>query len=91
MSDSTRGGVESGRFPRDKVRKIPPFTPTSSRVLVLGMKASRSLPAGEGLRFAAWAGAVIVSLILFGEAVIDGVEVSGSAGMEGDEVVKKPR
>jgi hypothetical protein len=76
---------------RDSTLKIPPFDPSSSVVgLVLGTKASRSLPAGEGLRFAASSGAVRISCALFGDAVMDGVEVSGSAGIEGDDVVKKP-
>jgi len=68
----------------------PAFEGSSSDDLVLGTKASRSLPAGEGAGVAASSGATIVSNVLVGDAVMDGVEASGSAGMEGDDVVRKP-
>jgi hypothetical protein len=68
----------------------PPFEASSSVDFDLGTKASRSFPAGEGLRFAASLGAVIVSSFLLGDAVMNVVEVKGSAGIEGDDVVKKP-
>lgn len=76
---------------RDSTLNIPtPFEDSSSEDFVLGVKASRSFAAGEFTGFAASSGAAGLSILLFEDAVMDGVDVSGSAGIAGDEVVRNP-